>query len=66
MNSYLRQIFFYFEAVLHPASGWADTGTTQKKRKSQKPNASKQPSPDCFNMRAVAKKGDKNRRNPAP
>ncbi len=66
MNSYLRILFVYFEAVLHPASGWSDSNNEKKKRKAQKPDTSIQPSPDCFNMRAVAKKQDKVRRNPAP
>ncbi len=67
MNTYLRSIFVYFENVLHPASGWADNKGEKKKRETSKiTSTSMQPSPECFNMRASAKKQDKLRRNPAP
>ena len=66
MNNYLRNLFVYFEAVLHPASGWADGKEEKKKRKSLKSYSTILPSPDSLNMRAAAKKGDKARRNPAP
>lgn len=65
MQSYLRGIITYFETVLHPASGWADS-KTDKRPKARKAVSSLQPTPECFNMRGVAKKGDKLRRNPAP
>ena len=67
MNNCLQSIFVYFENVLHPASGWANSNGEKKKRRSQKsPNSTLQPSPEGFNMRASAKKQDKTRRNPAP
>ena len=67
VNSCLRNLFVYFEGVLHPASGWSDNKGEKKKRKAQKlPDVSFQPSPDCFNVRGIAKKQDKMRRNPAP
>lgn len=67
MNSCLRSLFVYFETVLHPASGWVENKGEKKKRRTAKSNGgSVQPSPECFNMRASAKKQDKLRRNPAP
>jgi hypothetical protein len=63
--NYLRNLFLYFENVLHPASGWSDGSSTKRKRTSKKNNSS-QASPECFNLRAVAKKQDKIRRSPAP
>lgn len=61
----LRNLFIYFENVLHPASGWADSNPPKKKRVSRK-NESPQNSPESFNLRGVAKKQDKVRRSPAP
>jgi len=67
MNSCLRSLFVYFEAVLHPASGWSDNQVDKKKRKPLKiSDTSFQPSPECFNTRGILKKQDKLRRNPAP
>lgn len=64
--NYLRNIFVYFENVLHPASGWSD-GNPAKKKKSGRKNNSLQTSPECFNLRGgVTKKQDKVRRSPAP
>jgi len=66
MNNYLRNLFVYFENVLHPASGWADGGADKRKRKSRK-TGTFQASPECYNIRGGAyKKQDKQRRNPAP
>ena len=67
MNRCLRNLFDYFEEVLHPASGWSANNTEKRKRKSQKSyEAALQPSPECFNVRGASKKTDKLRRNPAP
>lgn len=63
--NYLRNLFIYFENVLHPASGWSDVNATKRKRVS-KENNSLQTSPECFNLRGVMKKQDKLRRSPAP
>ena len=63
--NYLRNLFIYFENVLHPASGWSDGASTKRKRVSRK-NDSLQNSPESFNLRGVAKKQDKVRRSPAP
>ena len=66
MNTYLRNLFVYFENVLHPASGMADASGDKRKRRSQK-SGTLQASPECFNIRGgVIKKQDKLRRNPAP
>jgi hypothetical protein len=64
MNSYLRGLLVYFESVIHPAAGWAEN-KGEKKRK-PKSGSNFQPSPECYNIRAASKKGDKMRRNPAP
>lgn len=64
MNTYLRNLFVYFENVLHPASGWSENNSS-KKRKSSKKATSLQISPECYNIRG-AKKKDELRRNPAP
>lgn len=64
MSHYLRNLFVYFENVLHPASGWFDN-TSKKKRTSLKNNSS-QASPECFNLRGSIVKQDKLRRSPAP
>ena len=64
MTSYLRGLLIYFETVLHPAAGWSDNKTEKRKKASKE--SSFQPSPECFNIRAASKKGDKMRRNPAP
>jgi hypothetical protein len=66
MNTCLHSLFVYFENVLHPASGWMENKGEKKRRSQKMSNASTQPSPECFNMRASAKKQDKVRRNPAP
>ena len=66
MNFCFRHLKGYFDTVLHPASGWADSKEEKRKRKSQKMAGSSQSSPDCINIRASAKKQDKLRRNPAP
>jgi len=64
--TYLRNLFIYFENVLHPASGWSDGNSTKRKR-SNKMNTFSQTSPECFNLRGgVVKKQDKVRRSPAP
>jgi hypothetical protein len=62
---YLRNLFIYFENVLHPASGWSDGNSTKRKRISRR-NDSLQNSPESCNLRAVSKKQDKVRRSPAP
>lgn len=64
--NYLRNLFIYFENVLHPASGWSDGNAAKKKRTSKK-NNSAQASPESYNLRGgVIKKQDKVRRSPAP
>lgn len=66
MHTYLRNLFVYFENVLHPASGGSDSNPEKRKRKSKK-NGGLQASPECYNIRGgSAKKQDKLRRNPAP
>lgn len=66
MNIYLRNLFVYFENVLHPASGWSD-GNPEKRKRKTKRTSTLQVSPECFNIRGgTAKKQDKLRRNPAP
>jgi hypothetical protein len=63
--NYLRNLFLYFENVLHPASGWSDGSSAKRKRTGRK-DSYQQTSPECFNLRASAKKQDKVRRSPAP
>jgi hypothetical protein len=66
MNTYLSNLFHYFENVLHPASGWSSNKNEKRKRRSGKGNAY-QASPECFNSRAATvKKQEKARMNPAP
>jgi hypothetical protein len=65
MNSYFRSLMTYFEAVIHPASGFSESGPEKRKRRSVRFQA-ETISPDSFNMRASAKKQDKGRRSPAP
>ena len=65
MNNYLRQIFTYFENVIHPASGWSDH-QDKRKRRSIRLNEL-QSSPESFNIRGGnLKKQEKLRRSPAP
>ncbi|HJW16909.1 MAG TPA: hypothetical protein VJ499_07305 [Flavisolibacter sp.] len=66
MNICIRNLFVYFESVLHPAGGAPDKQPVKKKRTTIDATYLSQPSPDGYNMRAVAKKQDKVRRNPAP
>jgi hypothetical protein len=67
MNIYLRQLFSYFENVLHPAGGSSVESLEKKKRKNTKSNSTLQASPESWNLRGgVAKKQEKLRRNPAP
>jgi hypothetical protein len=67
MNICLRNLFVYFESVLHPAGGASEKQPVKKKRTTiEATSYFSQPSPDGYNMRAVAKKQDKVRRNPAP
>lgn len=66
MNTYLRNLFVYFENVLHPAAGWSGNDPDKRKKNNKKTN-SLQASPDGFNLRGgLVKKQDKQRRNPAP
>lgn len=61
----LRNLFIYFENVLHPASGWSEN--PMKKKRTGKKTDSLQNSPESFNLRGgVMKKQDKIRRSPAP
>ena len=66
MTSYLRNLFGYFENVIHPASGSASDGGADKRKRKARKNNYLQASPDEFNLRGVVKKQDKFRRNPAP
>jgi len=61
----LRNLFIYFENVLHPAGGWSEN--PMKKKRTGKKIDSRQNSPESFNLRGgVIKKQDKIRRSPAP
>jgi hypothetical protein len=63
--NYLRNLFVYFENVLHPASGWSDPNSSKRKRTAKRDSL--QVSPECYNLRGTAsKKQDKVRRSPAP
>ena len=64
MNAYLSGVFTYFENVLHPAASKSEVQKT--KRRASKTVPQLQASPDCLNMRAVARKQDTVRLNPAP
>lgn len=64
MRNCLRNLFGYFENVLHPAAG-SET-TKEKRKRGTKAAVSFQASPECINIRGMAKKQDKLRRNPAP
>lgn len=66
MNSCLQNFFTYFDNVLHPASGWSNNGQKRKRKNEKQVGNTNPSSPESFNMRAVAKKQDKLRRNPAP
>jgi hypothetical protein len=62
----LRNLFTYFENVLHPASGWSD-GSSAKRKRPAKKNDFLYTSPESFNLRgSTLKKEDKVRRSPAP
>jgi hypothetical protein len=63
MKSYLQNILFYFENVIHPAGG----KTTYAEKRKRKFSSKERPlsSPESFNLRA-SKKQDKSRLNPAP
>ena len=64
--NYLRNLFVYFENVLHPAGGSSDNSQDKRKRKGKK-SVNQYASPECYNIRGgIAKKQDKLRRNPAP
>jgi len=61
----LRNLFTYFENVLHPAGGFSDNSL--KRKRAGRKDFSLQSSPECFNIRGgLAKKQDKIRRSPAP
>jgi hypothetical protein len=64
MTSYLRNLFYYFENVIHPAGGTDETGEKRKRR--SKKSSDLQRSPDSSNIRGTIKKQDKARLNPAP
>ena len=64
MNTYLSNVLFYFENVIHPAGGKAEA--QKRKRKPGKSNFTRQASPDSLNIRSVVKASNSVRRNPAP
>jgi hypothetical protein len=64
--NYLRNLFIYFENVLHPASGWSDSNSIKRKKTVRKNESLQVSSPECFNLRGSVKKQDKLRRSPAP
>ena len=68
MNLCLRNLFSYFENVLHPAEGSLENNNTGKTKKKTKINGSPlYTSPESVNIRGgVIKKQDKIKRNPAP
>ncbi len=65
MNTYLRNLFVYFENVIHPAGGASESNSGKSKRKIKRSGEPNTFSPESVNLRA-AKKQDKLRRNPAP
>ena len=66
MNIYLRNLFIYFENVLHPAGGNAENSPA-KTRKSKVNSHVNFASPESINIRGgVSKKQEKHRLNPAP
>jgi hypothetical protein len=67
MNLRLRNLFEYFENVLHPAGGPLENNAGKSKKKSSKNGNSIYTSPESINIRGgIVKKQDKPRRNPAP
>ena len=64
MTSYLHNMIFYLETVIHPAGGQPDGQKT--KRRSGKKNSLKHTSPDSHNIRATLKAQNNVRKNPAP
>ena len=67
MNIYLRNLFIYFENVLHPAGSNSENDPAKTKRKSKANNNVNFASPESINIRGgVAKKQEKQRLNPAP
>jgi hypothetical protein len=63
MTTYLRNILYYFENVIHPAGG---TELTDKRKRRSRKITELQSSPDSANIRGAVKKQDKSRMNPAP
>jgi hypothetical protein len=64
MNTYLHNVYTYFEQVVHPAGG-KSTADKRKKRNTASaifPRAT----PDSMNIRDLYKRQDGFRRNPAP
>jgi hypothetical protein len=68
MNTCLRNLFSYFENVLHPAEGSLENSNSGKtKKKSKMGNTPRYTSPESVNIRGgIIKKQDKVKRNPAP
>ncbi|RYD75695.1 MAG: hypothetical protein EOP53_16020 [Sphingobacteriales bacterium] len=64
MNTYLHNVIFYIENVIHPAGGQPEIQKT--KPKSSKKGFSTQVSPESLNIRATVKAQNGVRRNPAP
>jgi len=63
MTSYLRNLFAYFDNVIHPAGG-TPSNSEKRRRRSTRSNGSAS-SPESSNLRGP-KKADKSRLNPAP
>ena len=67
MTNCFRELIHYFGNVLHPASGWAERKQEKKTKKTQRSSSfTSTQTPECYNMRSVAKRLDKMRPNPAP
>ena len=64
MNTYLHNMFFYIENVIHPAGGQPEM--QKGKRKTSKKPFSKQASPEALNIRATVRAQNSVRKNPAP
>lgn len=63
MNHRLQNFFALFEQAAHPAAG---KNGASKSRKKTPYSTNHKATPDCLNLRDLAKKQDGFRRNPAP
>ena len=66
MKTLFEKLIIQFETIAHPAGGWFKTTGTQRKRKTGNLVPLSTLSPECYNIRGLAKKSGGTRRTPAP